>query len=50
VNFYVRGMGTGDDQQPQVLFTVKGAMPADTSGNDATFVIEENATQRAIDL
>jgi prepilin-type N-terminal cleavage/methylation domain-containing protein len=50
VTFYVRGNGTADDQQPQVLFTVKGTMPADSSGNTADFVIEEDATQRAIDL
>lgn len=53
--FYVRGVGTtpGDtdgDTQPQVLFTVTGTMPADSSGNKTTFVIEETATQRLIDL
>ncbi len=48
--FNVRGAGISNDQQPQVLFTVKGTLPADTSGNKATFVIEEDATQRLTDL
>ncbi len=49
--FRVRGVGpAAPDEQPQVLFTVKGTLPADTSGNKATFVIEEGATQRLIDL
>ncbi|MDB5195446.1 MAG: putative Type pilus pilin [Parcubacteria group bacterium] len=47
---YVRGAGTGNVEQPQVLFTISGTMPADSSGNPTTFVIEENATQRLIDL
>lgn len=48
--FYVRGSGNGDDTQPQVLFTLSGAMPADSQGNKTTFVIEETATERLIDL
>lgn len=48
--FYVRGAGSGNDVQPQVLFTVKGTMPADSAGGVATFVVEEDATQRLIDL
>jgi prepilin-type N-terminal cleavage/methylation domain-containing protein len=50
VVFYVRGAGSANDMQPQVLFTIKGAMPADSSGSTATFVLEEAATQRLIDL
>jgi prepilin-type N-terminal cleavage/methylation domain-containing protein len=48
--FYVRGAGNSNDDQPQVLFTISGTMPADSKGNKATFVIEESATQRLIDL
>ncbi len=49
--FYVRGYGGPvNDLQAQVLFTVKGTMPADSAGNKASFTIEENATQRLIDL
>ncbi len=48
--FYVRGAGASGDTQAQVLFTVRGTMPADSSGNTAAFVIEEAATQRLIDL
>jgi type II secretory pathway pseudopilin PulG len=52
--FYVRGVGTTTspfkDEQPQVLFTVLGTMPADSSGNTASFSIEGGATERLIDL
>lgn len=48
--FYVRGAGTSNDLQPQVLFTLKGSMPADSNGDVTTFTIEEGATARVIDL
>jgi prepilin-type N-terminal cleavage/methylation domain-containing protein len=48
--FYVRGSASADNMQPQVLFTVKGTLPADNQGNTAAFNIEEDATQRLIDL
>ena len=48
--FYVRGAGTSNDAQPQVLFTLKGSMPADASGDVTTFTIQEGATARVIDL
>ena len=49
--FWVRGAGSGvNDLQAQTLFTVKGTMPADASGNTASFTIEESATQRLIDI
>lgn len=48
--FYVRGAGTSDDAQPQTLITIKGTMPADSSGNLTSFAIEETVTQRLIDL
>lgn len=50
LTFYVRGVGNTDDFQPQVLFTIKGSMPADSSGNPTTFILEESATQRLIDI
>jgi type II secretory pathway pseudopilin PulG len=50
LTFYVRGAASTDDAQPQVLFTVKGTLPADSSGTKATFTIEEDATGRLIDL
>jgi prepilin-type N-terminal cleavage/methylation domain-containing protein len=48
--FYVRGAGNSNDQQPQVLFTLKGSMVAAGSGTTTTFTLEESATQRLIDL
>ncbi|MEK7602012.1 MAG: prepilin-type N-terminal cleavage/methylation domain-containing protein [Patescibacteria group bacterium] len=52
--FYVRGAGTVTagvrDQQPQVLFVVKGTMPSDSKGGTVPFAIQEGATQRLIDL
>lgn len=49
LSFYVRGAGNTDDIQGQVLFTIRGTMPAEP-GKVSTFVIEEAATQRQIDL
>lgn len=54
LTFYVRGVGTTtapqSNQQPQVLFTIKGTMPGDSKGTLVPFVIEEDATQRQPDL
>lgn len=52
MKFYVRGMGNGvaEVSQPQVLFVLKGSMPADTEGNVTTFTIEQGATARIIDI
>lgn len=47
--FYVRGVGTGDDRQPQVTFTVSGTMRTD-SGDVSEFSVQSSATQRVIDL
>jgi len=49
LTFYVRGVGTGDDHQPQVTFTIKGTMKAG-NGRDSTFAIQTSATQRLIDI
>ncbi len=48
--FYVRGAGTANNEQPQVLFTLKGSLPADSNGQTTTFSIEQGATARVIDL
>jgi len=52
--FYVRGVGSSspplNNQQPQVLFTIKGTMPGDSKGTLVPFVIEEDATQRYTDI
>jgi prepilin-type N-terminal cleavage/methylation domain-containing protein len=50
LTFHVRGSASSDTMQPQVLFTVKGTLPADNKGNTTSFTIEEDATQRLIDL
>ena len=51
--FYVRGVGTGaaptSDQQPQVLFVLKGSMPSGV-GKTVPFLVQESATQRIIEL
>jgi len=50
LRFYVRGSSSSDDLQAQVLFTVVGTMPADNSGTRTSFTLEENASQRVLDL
>ncbi len=50
LKFYVRGVGNSDDLQPQALFTINGTMHSDNKGGVASFSIEENATQRLLDL
>ena len=54
LTFYVRGVSTSTsalaDQQPQILFTIKGTMVADSKGGTVPFTIQSGATQRVIDL
>lgn len=50
VRFFVRGTGNADDAQPQVLFTIQGSMPSDSAGHSATFTLEEDVSQRLLDL
>ncbi len=50
IAFFVRGAGTSDNLQPQVLFTITGTMPMDNKGGVSSFSLEESATQRLIDL
>lgn len=50
LKFFVRGVGNSDDIEPQVLFTIQGTMPSDSSGRVASFTLEENASQRLLDL
>jgi len=54
LTFYVRGVSTSTaayaDQQPQILFTIKGTMVADSKGGTVPFIIQSGATQRVIDL
>ena len=49
LHFFVRGVGTGDGIQPQVLFTIAGVLTTD-HGKTVTFSIEGGATQRVLDL
>jgi prepilin-type N-terminal cleavage/methylation domain-containing protein len=49
LTFIVRGVGTGDNIQPQVMAIVKGTMGTD-AGKTTAFVIQTGATQRAIDI
>jgi prepilin-type N-terminal cleavage/methylation domain-containing protein len=49
LNFYVRGVGTGDGIQPQVTVIVRGTAPG-AKGLDVGFTIESGATQRLLDL
>lgn len=49
LNFYVRGVGTGDGIQPQVTFTIAGTMTAGV-GKTVSFSIEGGATQRRLEL
>lgn len=49
LTFYVRGVGTGDGIQPQVIFTVIGEIP-EGEGQATEFSIETSATQRVLEL
>lgn len=49
LRFYVRGVGTTDQVQPQVIFVLKGSAATD-AGETSDFSIQTTATQRLIDL
>ncbi len=49
VEFYVRGVGLGDNRQPSVVFTVAGSMET-SPGESTTFSIQTASTQRYIEL
>ncbi len=49
LRFYVRGVGSGDREQPQVTFVLAGAMTTD-QGEETTFNIQTSATQRLLEL
>lgn len=49
LRFYVRGVGVGDDTQPNVTFVIAGTMTTD-AGEVSTFSIQTGATQRLIEL
>ncbi len=50
LQFFVQGVGTGDQTQPRVLFTVSGTIKPDTQTATTTFSIESSATERLIEL
>lgn len=47
--FYVRGVGTGDNSEPQVTMSVRGTMQAQR-GRTIDFSVQTGATQRYIEL
>jgi hypothetical protein len=49
LGFYVRGVGVGDNQQPQVIIVIHGSIPVSSTINQA-FTIETAATERGIDI
>lgn len=49
LSFYVRGVGTGDGTQPQVIFNIQGTMSTGPTAS-TTFVIQAGATQRLLEL
>jgi len=49
LRFYVRGVGVGDDTQPNVTFVIAGSMVTE-AGEVSTFSIQTGATQRLIEL
>jgi prepilin-type N-terminal cleavage/methylation domain-containing protein len=50
LSFYVTGVGTGDNLQPQVVFTIRGTIPSALKGNTTPFTIQTTATERGIDI
>jgi prepilin-type N-terminal cleavage/methylation domain-containing protein len=49
LNFYVRGVGTGDGIQPQVTFIIMGVLTTGP-GKTVNFSIEGGATQRVLEI
>ncbi|MEK7201272.1 MAG: hypothetical protein AAB737_01390, partial [Patescibacteria group bacterium] len=49
LTFYVRGVGTSDVIQPQVLISIRGTMTAAKS-RVVDFTIQTSATQRFLDI
>ncbi len=49
LTFYLRGVGTGDGAQPNVLFTIRGEMATGPTAS-TTFTIQGGATQRLLEL
>lgn len=49
LRFYVRGVGTSDNEQPRVTMSLSGTMTTD-AGDVTAFAIQTGATQRIIDL
>ena len=49
LTFYVWGVGTEDQTQPQVLMSVRGTMQASAT-RTVDFTIQTSATQRVLDL
>lgn len=50
MQFYVRGVGAGDFQQPWAVFTVTGTLTPDSTSGPITFTIQSTAAQRTIEL
>lgn len=49
LRFYVRGVGTGDNTQPNVTFVISGTMTT-SEGETSSFSLQTGATQRLIEL
>ncbi len=49
LTFYVRGVGTSDVVQPQVLISIRGTMKA-ANNRVVDFTIQTSATQRFLDI
>lgn len=49
LTFYVRGVGTGDNVQPQVTISIRGSLTAQ-QGKTVDFSIQTGATQRYIEI
>ena len=50
LDFYVRGVGTGDNTQPFVTFVVTGTLTIDAKHAPVSFSIQSSAVQRQIDI
>ncbi|MCI0597782.1 prepilin-type N-terminal cleavage/methylation domain-containing protein [Candidatus Parcubacteria bacterium] len=49
LSFYVRGVGAGDNVQPQATFFVRGQMAVSATAS-TTFIIQSSATERFLEL
>jgi prepilin-type N-terminal cleavage/methylation domain-containing protein len=50
LNFYVNGVGSGDNKQPYIIFVISGTMTPDALSGPINFTVQSTGSQRIIEL